>query len=75
MMPEDFGLDLDPFDRRHVGPHGAFIQRTNRAHAGLARAAVAHRLDVPVGSIEIDWGAVREKKPALHVVPARKAAA
>lgn len=56
-------LHLDPFERRHVGQHGAFVLRTNHVHLRLARAAVAHRLDVPVGSIEIDWTAVRRKAP------------
>ena len=61
LLPGELALDL--FERRHVGRHGAFILRTNRRHVEIARAAVAHRLEVPVGSIEIDWSAVKAKAP------------
>lgn len=27
----DYSLVLDPFERRHIGEHGAFILRTNTA--------------------------------------------
>lgn len=60
-------LEIDPFTRLHVGPHGAFVLRTNAAHVRLACAAVAHRLDVPVGAIEVDWSAVRGKRPAVKL--------
>lgn len=41
MMPED--LNLDPFDRLHVGKHGAFVFRINRRHEALARDAAKRR--------------------------------
>lgn len=56
-------IHLDPFERRHVGRDGAFVLRINREHVAIARAAVALRLDVPVGAITVDWKAARASVP------------
>lgn len=40
-MPED--LNLDPFERTHIGPHGAYVFRVNRAHAKRASEAALAR--------------------------------
>ena len=48
-------LPHDPWSRRYAGEHNAFLVRENGVLIPIARAAVAHRLDVPVGSIVIEW--------------------
>ena len=60
MMDE---IHIDPFERHHVGTHAAFTVRVNPAHVDLARKAIALRMDVPVGSIEVDWDRVRASQP------------
>jgi hypothetical protein len=40
---DDYSLEIDPFERRHVGKHGAFIFRANRAFAARAAKAAAQR--------------------------------
>ncbi len=66
-----FELNMDPFTRDHIGEHGAFAFRTNRQHVEIACAAVAHRLDVPVGSIVIEWA---WKRKVVEPVKLRRAA-
>lgn len=50
-MPDD--LHLDPFERRHVGEHGAFLVRTDPRHVELSvKAIMLRRQD----EVEISFG-------------------
>lgn len=57
--------DLDPprrplpdeqgFLRTHVGTYFAVLLRVHPAHEAAARQAIAERMGVPVGVIEVRW--------------------
>ena len=66
-------LILSAFEHRAVGEHGAFLLRTNHEHVAIARKAVAHRLDVPVGVMTVDWPWLRRKAGGV-VAMVRRAA-
>jgi hypothetical protein len=57
---------LDPFERRHLGTHGAFTLRVNRKHV---ERCVRHILSRQLDEVEIEFG------HGLSVVPSRKRAA
>jgi hypothetical protein len=54
MMDE---LQIDPFERRHVGSHNAFVFRTNHAHVEHCRAVLGPNMgriyDVPVPKLSV----------------------
>ena len=51
-MPDE--IHLSPFERRHIGPHGAFIFRIDRAHEAEAIRRVLQRR---LAEISVEFGA------------------